>query len=65
MEFQTRNDAGELKFFETFDAALGESAADNTVWKISFSLPTKERIRLVKIRRGGQPIWVYDPILSE
>ena len=36
MSFQTRNHAGELKFFNTFTEAFGEAKRDPTVWKISF-----------------------------
>ena len=38
MEYQTRNNRGELKFFDTFAAALEEAKRDRTVWKLSFSI---------------------------
>lgn len=55
MEFQTRRHNGELRFFDTLAAALrdaddspyGEGDA-REVWKISFSLPNGERVRLVR-----------------
>ena len=36
MEFQTRNQAGYLKFFSSFGEAFAEYLRDPTVWKISF-----------------------------
>ncbi len=36
MEFQTRNDIGELRFFATFAAAYAHYKADPSVWKISW-----------------------------
>lgn len=58
MEFQTRNVDGELRFFETLKDAMNYHLEDNTVWKISFTLPTGERVRLVYI----YGTWQYEPI---
>jgi hypothetical protein len=47
-EIQTRNEKGEIQFFNSFKEAFEHSQKDDSVWKISFSLPNGERIRLVK-----------------
>ena len=60
IEIQTRNEAGELKFFQTLREARDEAMRDKTVWKISFSLG-EERVRLV---RYGEA-WMYEPIEFE
>lgn len=38
MEYQTRNNRGELKYFGTFAEALEETKRDKSVWKLSFNL---------------------------
>lgn len=59
MEVQTRSNAGEIRTFPTFKEAL-DFAKDSVkgkgwyekagaVWKISFSLPNGERIRLTRL----------------
>lgn len=48
MEYQTRNESGDIKVFDTLGAAFAHAEQDPTVWKVSFSLPSGERIRLVK-----------------
>lgn len=48
MEIQTRNTEGELRYFSTFAEAWQHRLVDTSVWKISFSIQTGERIRLVK-----------------
>lgn len=60
-EVQTRNEKGQLTFFATLKEAFDHAEADQTVWKISFSLPTSERVRMVKLNRR----WVYEDIMSE
>lgn len=59
MEFQTRNEESEIKFFGSFKEAFEESIRDTTVWKISFTIPTNERIRLVRNQEG---IFEYESI---
>lgn len=56
-EFQTRRDSGELRYFNTFEEALKDADVDREVWKISFGLPTGERVRLVK--RDIYGTWAY------
>lgn len=47
-EFQTRTEKGELRYFETLEAAMKYSQKNTDVWKISFPVSTGERVRLVK-----------------
>jgi len=48
-EFQTRNQEGELRFFDTFAEALRyANDTDRTVWKISFRF-NDEAFRLVRM----------------
>lgn len=61
MEVQTRNIRGELQYFTTLKAAFDHAAEDPTVWKVSFGLPSGERVRLV--REGDD--WVYEDIMAE
>ena len=62
MEFQTRAN-GELRFFNTMNEAMEYAKSNPEVWKISFGLPTGERIRLVHTVIEGQVNWIYEPIL--
>ena len=63
-EYQTRNVAGSLRFFETFKDAMIHAEIDESVWKVSFSIHG-ERIRLVRIMESGLSFcWRYEPILS-
>lgn len=57
-KFQTRSEETGIKFFPTFKEALEETKKDSTIWKISFTLETGERIRLVYTQIG----WVYEPL---
>lgn len=61
MEFQTRSESNGLEFFKSFKEALAHAEKDKTVWKISFSLPNDERIRLVKM---NEDVWVYEDIMA-
>lgn len=58
-QFQCRSEETGLSYWATFKAALKHAEEDASVWKISFSLPTGERVRLV-LRSGT---WVYEPII--
>ena len=62
MEFQTRTKNGEMSTHETMEDALDYAQSlvetDDRVWKISFSLPTKERIRLVMSEHG----WILEDV---
>lgn len=58
---QTRSETTGIKEFATFKEALIASKRDITIWKISFTLQTGERIRLV---RSQADLWNYEPILD-
>ena len=65
MEFQTRSETNGLQSFHTFKGAMNAAKADETIWKISFTLETGERIRLVK--EGGyypDRRWIYESLLD-
>ena len=55
--FQTRNEEGDLKLFDTLQNAFEESERDETVWKISC-----KGVRLVKMDTGECICWHFDPI---
>jgi hypothetical protein len=55
MLVQTRRQGGEIRRFATLAEALAD-AEDPLVWKISFWLETRERVRLVRERDR----WVYE-----
>lgn len=63
LEVQTRNEGGEIKYFSTLTEAKQHAEEDPTVWKISFSLPTGERVRLVKRNGAEIDFWVYEPLM--
>jgi hypothetical protein len=52
-DVQTRDESGELRFFKTFAEAYSYAKAHTDVWKLSFSLPTGERVRLVRLVPAG------------
>jgi len=57
--FQSRSETSGLQYFDTLQQALDSAGADSSIWKISFSLPTGERVRLVR----NEASWIYDPIV--
>lgn len=59
-EVQTR-ESGELRYFHTIRAAMEHARASPGVWKISFGVPTGERVRLVRNDAGE---FVYAPLLA-
>jgi len=59
-EFQTRTDDGALAFYKTLAAAMKAAKKDPEVWKVSFSLPTGESVRLTKNSNGK---FEYEPIV--
>jgi len=61
MYFQTRSETDGIGIHPTFEAALAEFKRNPTVWKVSFSLPTGERIRLVRFADN----LVYEPLLID
>ena len=48
MEIQTRANDGALAFYDTLLEAYNQAYINRSIWKISFSLPTGERVRLVR-----------------
>lgn len=72
MDFQTRSEKNGLKYFETMKEAMGHAKDDETVWKVSFGLPTGERIRLVRYTKvldeygnDYEIVWHYEPVVTE
>lgn len=62
-EVQTRDEAGELKDFNSFKEAFDYAKNNLAVWKLSVPLSTERgRLRLVRCRDG---IWRYDPIIEQ
>jgi hypothetical protein len=58
--FQTRSESTGLGQWPTMAEALQAAKQDTTIWKISFTLPNSERIRLIRMPELDQ--WVYSPI---
>jgi len=56
-EFQTRDEAGYLNYFDTFGEAYDAAKKDSSIWKISFTAGS-DRIRLV--RAGGNKPFVLE-----
>ena len=52
--FQTRSEENGIRRLASMKEAIRQSEVDPTIWKISFTLETGERIRLVKNNYG---IW--------
>lgn len=60
-EVQCRSEEGGLSVCASFAEALKKADEDTSIWKISFTLPTGERIRLV---RNESDEWVYENLLE-
>lgn len=65
---QLRSEASGIQHVPTLAEALRVAQADPTIWKVSFSLPTGERVRLVK--RAVEMVhnrviygWELEPVL--
>jgi hypothetical protein len=58
MEFQTRSELNGLRQFDSLTEAFAYAAKNPDLWKISFTLPTDEYLRLVK-RHG---YWLLEDI---
>jgi len=67
-EVQTRSEENGLRYFPTLKDAIQHALSDKTVWKISFSLPNGEQVRMVAqiafedIQGDNVYDWVYEPI---
>jgi hypothetical protein len=59
MEIQTRDNNGELRFFTSMKEAMSYANSNHGVWKVSFSLPNGERVRLVRLVSDS---WMYEAI---
>lgn len=60
MDFQTRSEESGLNNFPSLALALEAAALDYSIWKISFSLPNGERVRLI----GREKEWKLESILD-
>lgn len=56
--FQIRSEITGIREYETFEEAMKWAKEDKTVWKVSFSLVTGERVRLV--RAGIGDAWILE-----
>ena len=68
MMSQTRSEEHGLKHFPTLGEAFAEAVHDPTVWKLSISLPTGERVRLIRKWVSIVPNdyeWVYESIFGD
>ena len=63
MEFQIRDYEGATTIVLTLTDAILEGEKDINIWKISFTLPTGERVRLIRMKGSG--IWCYSSIIVE
>lgn len=63
LEVQTRNEEGSLRYFPSIQEAMSHAKTDRTVWKISWSMPDGERVRLVLIE-DCRPNWSYEPLTT-
>jgi hypothetical protein len=59
MEVQLRKESGALIFKDTLNEAIEYAKQDFDVWKISFAIPSGERVRLI---RTPDHRWQYEPI---
>ena len=55
--FQTRNEEGDIKHFQTMEEAFTEAKKDKTVWKIS-----TKGVRLIRQFERNLEFWLHRPI---
>jgi hypothetical protein len=60
MSFETRSEDNGLNEYQMLDEALEAAKKDKSIWKISFSALSGERIRLVRYTDDNK--WIYQPI---
>jgi hypothetical protein len=60
IEFQIQVRGEDIRFVSSMSEAIMMAIKDPTIWKISFALPTGERVRLVW--RHGH--WVYEDLVG-
>lgn len=59
--FQTRSEATGIQYFEHIRRALDAAEKDPTIWKISFSTPNGDRIRLNRVSMSRNiKTWILD-----
>lgn len=58
-EYQTRSEENGIVLHETLEEAMGAAMSDRTIWKISYSTPSR-RIRLVRI--GESNLFAEEPM---
>jgi hypothetical protein len=54
MSFQTRGHSGEILTFPSLREAYDHAKKNSDVWKISFTLCTNERVRLIRTQDSDQ-----------
>lgn len=59
---QTRSEENGLFFHSSLNDAIDAAKMDKSIWKISFTLPTRERIRLMRDDRDDRGDWIYSPL---
>jgi hypothetical protein len=66
MDIQTRSEETGLRTFSTLVNAFTHAKEDLTVWKISFEVPSGERVRLVRNTDQGDDLntWFYEPLMG-
>lgn len=64
-DIQVRSEETGIRTFPTVEKAFDEAILDSTIWKISFNAMTGERVRLVRRIRGGEAVWIYEPMEFE
>lgn len=68
-EIQTRSEELGVEYFETVTQAMEYASRNPSVWKISFSLLSGERVRLVKRDMYSKKVidendlWIYESVL--
>jgi hypothetical protein len=63
LQIQIRSEFTGIRIVDSMKQAKYEARMDKTIWKISFSLPNGERIRLV--RHFPDNDWIYLDIMDE
>lgn len=61
-EVQTRTEDGTCRYFATLKQALSHADSDINVWKISYTLPTGERVRMVREAAENGVSFVLDTV---
>ena len=62
IEVQTRDQEGSLQYFPRVDEAIKFAETNSSVWKISFSISSGERIRLVRewVEYPTKSNWIFE-----